>query len=133
MIFDNPIFKTWYTDTVEICRVVPVMKGNVTAQERKKITETPVPCRVYNAKRHGPGMTDSAARVHSEERLACDLGVDIRAGDELLVVRGGALGQTGRPRRYFAGEPQDYYDPVGGTMSGLQHTEVGLLMDEIVG
>ena len=38
MIFDNPIFKTWYTDTVEICRVVPVMKGNVTAQERKKIT-----------------------------------------------------------------------------------------------
>ena len=78
-------------------------------------------------------MTDRAARVHSEERLACDLGVDIRAGDELLVVRGGALGQTGRPRRYFAGEPQDYYDPVGGTMSGLQHKEVGLLMDEIVG
>ncbi len=133
MIFDNPIFKTWYTDTMEICRVVPVMKGNVTAQERKKITETPVPCRVYNAKRNGPGMTDRAARVHSEERLACDLGVDIRAGDELLVVRGGALGQTGRPRRYFAGEPQDYYDPVGGTMSGLQHKEVGLLMDEIVG
>ena len=33
----------------------------------------------------------------------------------------------------FAGEPQDYYDPVGGTMSGLQHKEVGLLMDEIVG
>lgn len=133
MIFDNPVFKSWYTDTLEIFRVVSVMKGNVTTQERKRVTETPVSCRVYDAKRRGPGMTDSAARVHSEERLACDLDVDIRAGDELLVVRGGALGRAGRPQRYFAGVPQDYYDPVGGTMSGLQHREVPLLMDEIVG
>lgn len=133
MIFDNPVFQSWYTDTMEIFRVVSVMKGNVTAQEREKVTKAPVPCRVYDTKRRGPGMTDSGARVHSEERLACGLGVDIRAGDELLVVRGGAIGKTGRPQRYFAGVPQDYYDPVGGAMSGLQHKEVGLLMDEIVG
>ena len=53
-------------------------------------------------------------------------------GDELLVTRGGALGIQNQPERYFAGNPQKYYDPVGGALTGLVHMEVGLLLQEIV-
>ena len=45
MLFDNPIFKNWYTDLMDVCRVVPVKDGNVTRQERKTVSEK-VPCRV---------------------------------------------------------------------------------------
>lgn len=78
-------------------------------------------------------MTDNAARVSSTDKLACDIATDIRAGDELLVTRGGALRRGGEPERYFAGNPQHYYDPVGGALTGLEHLEVGLLMENIVG
>ena len=78
-------------------------------------------------------MTGTASRVRSVEKLACDLSVDIRAGDELEVIRGGNLGHASRPERYFAGAPASYYDPVGGALTGLQHKEVGLLRDVIIG
>ena len=78
-------------------------------------------------------MTSTTARERSSEKLACDLTVDIQAGDELLVVRGGNLGYEGRQERYFAGNPVQYYDLVGGALTGLQHKEVGLLMDNVIG
>ena len=132
MLFDNPIFKDWYTDTVDIYRVAAVVKGNITVQERQKMNDEPIRCRVYSSKRDGPVMGNTAARERSTEKLACDLAVDIRAGDELLVIRGGALGLQGQQERYFAGGPQGYHDPVGGALTGLEHKEVGLLMDNIV-
>ena len=58
--------------------------------------------------------------------------MDIQAGDELMIVRGGNLGYTNQAERYFAGGPQRYYDPVGGALTGLEHQAVGLLKDEIV-
>ena len=133
MLFDNPIFAGWYTDTVDIYRVVAVTCGNVTSQERKKVNEPPIPCRVYSSKRDGPVMSNTAAAERSTEKLSCDLSVDIRAGDELEVIRGGGLGIQGQPERYFAGEPQSFYDPVGGAMTQLQHKEVGLLRDNLIG
>jgi len=78
-------------------------------------------------------MTNTGARERSSEKLGCDLSVDIQAGDELLIVRGGNLGYEGRQERYFAGSPVQYYDPVGGALTGLQHKEVGLLMDNVIG
>ena len=132
MLFDNPIFSGWYTDTVDIYRVVSVVKGNVTAQERQRINAAPVPCRVYAPQKDGPVMTDNAARERAAEKLSCDLDVDIRAGDELQIIRGGNLGHANRADRYFAGDPVAYYDPVGGALTGLQHKEVGLLKDNIV-
>lgn len=128
---DNPIFRSWYTDTVDVWRVVPVMDGNVTVQERQQ-TGFAIPCRVYSSQRSGPGMTDTAARIQASDKLACDLGVDIRAGDELYITRGGMLGRRAEPERYFAGAPQSYYDPVGGALTGLEHQEIGLLMQNIV-
>ena len=36
MLFDNPIFKNWYTDLMDVCRVVPVKDGNVTRQDQRR-------------------------------------------------------------------------------------------------
>ena len=41
MLFDNPIFKGWYTDTVDIYRVVPDKEGNLTKQKRQKQNTAP--------------------------------------------------------------------------------------------
>lgn len=133
MIFDNPIFRSWYTDTADIYRVVPVKKGNLDTQERRKVNASPVPCRVYRPEKGGPSMKGTAAREQSSEKMACDLNVDIRAGDELQIVRGGKFGYANPPERYFAGQPTAYYDPVGGALTGLQHKAVGLLADNIIG
>lgn len=125
------IFSNWYTDIVDVYRVVNTTTGNIDTQARQQVGSS-IPCRVYSSQKNGPSMQDSAARVNSTEKLSCAVDVDIRAGDELLVTRGGALGRGGEPERYFAGNPQHYYDPVGGALTGLEHLEVGLLMQEIV-
>lgn len=131
MIFDNPIFANWYTDTVDVYRVVNTATGNIDTQTRQQVGSS-IPCRIYNSQKNGPSMQDGAARVNSTDKLSCDVNADIREGDELMVTRGGALGIQNQPERYFAGNPQRYYDPVGGALTGLQHMEVGLLMQEIV-
>lgn len=125
------IFRSWYTDLVDVYRVVNTETGNIDTQARQQIGNA-IPCRVYSSQKNGPSMQDGAARVNSTDKLSCAVDVDIRAGDELLVTRGGALGRGGEPERYFAGNPQHYYDPVGGALTGLEHLEVGLLMQEIV-
>ena len=125
------IFSNWYTDIVDVYRVVNATTGNIDTQARQQVGSA-IPCRVYSSQKNGPSMQDDAARVNSTDKLSCAVDVDIRAGDELLVTRGGALGRGGEPERYFAGNPQHYYDPVGGALTGLEHLEVGLLMQEIV-
>lgn len=124
-------FDGWYTDLVDVYRVVNTTAGNIDTQTRQQVGSS-IPCRVYSSQKNGPSMQDGAARVNSTDKLGCAVDVDIRAGDELLVTRGGALGRGGEPERYFAGNPQHYYDPVGGALTGLEHLEVGLLMQEIV-
>ena len=96
MLFDNPIFKNWYTDLMDVCRVVPVKDGNVTRQERKTVAEK-VPCRVYHTGTGSPGITDNAARIRGEDKLSCDLSVDIQAGDELYFP-------SKTPARFFSGK-----------------------------
>lgn len=131
MLFDNPLFENWYTDSMTIYRNVDVVHGNVDKKERKPIAER-IPCRIYNKQKGGPKMRRMAAASESVDKLACDLTVDIRAGDELHVIRGGMLGMHGETERYFADRPHPYYDPVGGVLSGLEHQEVLLLADEII-
>ena len=125
------IFNSWYTDTVDVFRVVNGTSGNITSQQREQVGKA-IPCRVYSTQKNGPSMTDTAARVNSSDKLACAVDTDIRQGDELFVTRGGALGRGTAPERYFAGNPQHYYDPVGGALTGLEHLEVGLLMQEVI-
>ena len=88
MLFDNPIFEGWYTDLVDVYRVVTVKDGSISRQERKKVAEK-IPCRVYHTGTGSPSITDNAARIRGEDKLSCDLSVDIQAGDELYVIRGG--------------------------------------------
>ena len=127
----NAFFSSWYTDVMDIYRASDETSGNLNVKQRKLLYEA-VPCRVYSTQKNGPAMTDNAARVNSTDKIACDIDTDIRAGDELLITRGGALGRSGDKVRYFAGEPQRYYDPVGGALTGLEHLEVGLLKQNIV-
>lgn len=132
MLFDNPIFAGWYTDTVDVYRVSPVHQGNVTTQKRQKVNGEPIPCRIYSIQKDGPSITDNAARERATEKLACELSADIRAGDELQIIRGGNIGMENQAERYLAGNPTAYYDPVGGALTGLQHKEIGLLKDDII-
>jgi len=71
-------------------------------------------------------MKDTAAQVDPSDTLACDNEVDIRAGDEIMVVRGGMLGSGKKPQRYFAGLPVNYYEPIGGVVPNLAHQAVPL-------
>lgn len=117
---------------MDVYRVVTVKDGSISRQERKKVGEG-IPCRVYHTGTGSPSITDNAARTRGEDKISCDLSADIQAGDELYVIRGGNIGKANQPERYFAGPPQDFYDPIGGALTGLEHKEVTLLRDNLIG
>lgn len=123
------VFNGWYTDKVTVYRVSDVASGNIKKQKREKQGE--YPCRIYKSKKGGPTMGDREANIRSEDIMAVELGTDIKPGDELIIARGGKLGQTDE-NRYFAGDVMPYYEPVGFAFNGLAHIEVGLLADEVI-
>lgn len=123
------VFTGWFTDEVTVYRVSDVTSGYIKKQERVK--QGVYPCRVYNSAKEGPIMSDREAKLRSDDRLAVELGTDIQAGDELIVVRGASMGNTAASR-YFAGDVMPYYEPVGGAFNGLAHIEVGLLQEEVI-
>ena len=117
----------WYTDTVDVYRDVAKTENNLTTHERQMVYEA-VPCRVY---RNTPGaisMSQTAASIKDESMLACDNSVDIRAGDELIIHRGGLPHTT----RAFAGDPHYYTEPFGAVIPGLAHQQIKLLQEERV-
>lgn len=132
MSFRSVFLNGWYTDTVDVYRVSPMKEGAVTAQEWEQVAAG-LRCRVYTSQKNGLNPTDTAARVRATDKLACDNSADIRPGDRLMVTRGGALGRGKAPERYFAGTIQHYYDPTAGAATGLEHQEIGLLLENIVG
>lgn len=129
------VMSSWYTDLVDIFRVAEVTEDGLTRQKRVQIAQD-VPCRVYSSQVGNLSVRDTAATIRASEKLSCSVDVDIMAGDELMVLRGGNLkgrlfARTPQRVRYLAGEPQDFYDPVGGARTTLEHKEVGLLRDNI--
>ena len=122
-------YADWYTDLLDIYRVQPRAEGSLTKHERVQAVSG-IPCRVYRSGVQGPKMQPTAAVSESEDKLACDNSVDIRAGDELMIHRGGRLGQTRQTMRAFAGEPAYFYEPFGAVLPGLAHQEIGLLQKE---
>lgn len=122
-------YADWYTDQLDIYRVQSRTEGSLIKQERVKVAED-IPCRIYRSGAHSPRMQAPAADSQSDDKLACDNAVDIRAGDELLIRRGARLGQTRQTVRAFAGDPVYYYEPFGAVLPGLAHQEVGLLQKE---
>ena len=124
-------FKDWYTDTADVYRAAEVKDGNLKRHERQQVL-TAVPCRICQSDNKAINMTQTAADIRQEDYLACDVSVDIRAGDELMITRGGGLGKTGPVIRAFAADPNLFYEPFGAIIPGLAHQEIRLLQQERV-
>lgn len=122
----------WYTDTVDVYRDVAYLDGNLTRHRREQVLEA-VPCKVYQDNDRTINMTQQAANINQDSKLACDTSVDIRAGDELIIHRGAKLGKTVPATRAFAGEPHYQFEPFGAVIPGLAHQEIRLLEEERVG
>ena len=122
---------SWFTDLMDIYRVEAVTTGALTRQERVLVAAT-VPCRIYSPQKNNLNLRQAASAVYGDEKLACAVDVDIEAGDELIVMRGGALGRKTKPVRYIASQPVLYFDPVGAAATGLEHMEVGIHADNVV-
>ena len=126
------LFSDWYTDTVNVIRIVSAQVGNLTRESREQVNEKPIPCRVYSTNLQGMNPQYTAAVDRHTDKLACGIDTDIREGDELIVTRGALVGGT-TTELYLAGKPQLFYDPVGMAHTGLDHMEVALLADNIMG
>lgn len=124
-------WQDWYTDTMSIYRVQETLDGNLTRHDRAQVSEK-IPCRIYQSDNRPINMAETAANLKESDHLACDVSVDVRAGDELVITRGGRLGKPGPVIRAFAGEPNLYYEPFGAIIPGLAHQEIRLLQQERV-
>lgn len=122
-------YSDWYTDLADIFRVVKTKDGNLTRQERTQVLSG-VPCRVYRSDTKAMTPQPAAAEYKQTSKLACDNGIDIRPGDELMIRRGGKLGKAVAVIRAFAGDPTYYFEPFGAIMPGLAHQEIALLQEE---
>nr|DAD68825.1 MAG TPA: hypothetical protein [Myoviridae sp. ctHP32] len=124
-------WKDWYTDLMDIYRVTEVQDGALTRHEREQVAAD-IPCRIYQSDSKAVNMTQTAANVQQQDKLACDVSVDVRAGDELMIHRGKRIGKPGPTIRAFAGDPTLYYEPFGAIIPGLAHQEIRLLQEERV-
>lgn len=121
----------WYTDKADIYRVKATLDGSLTRNTRELVVSG-VPCRIYRPSKHAPAMKQTAATAESQggDMMACDVSVDICAGDELCITRGAMLGKDKPAIRAFAGEPVLYYEPFGAVIPNLAHQEIALLQQE---
>ena len=124
-------FDAWYTDTVDVWRVVPDESKALISNSREQVL-TAVPCRVYRSGKKAIQMQQTAANINQEDSLACGLDVDIRSGVELIIHRGARIGRNFANIRAFASDPNYYPEPVGNIMGGLAHQEIHLLQQERV-
>lgn len=119
-------FSDWYTDLMTVKRASDNRTGSVVRTERVIVAED-IPCRVYQSSDPAPRMNRQAADITLNNKVACANGVDVIAGDELIIVRGAKLGYTTDVVQGFAGEPHPFYEPYGAVAPGLAHTEIPIL------
>lgn len=122
-------FPDWYTDRMDVYRVVDSKVGNLTQKARQQLLSD-IPCRIYQDNDSPPSMKQDAASVRNTMKVACSNDYDIHAGDELILSRGGGVGVTGVKSRAFAGDPHHHYEPFGAVIPGLAHQEIILLEEE---
>lgn len=116
----------WYTDTFDSFRVVATVDAGITKHERIQMIYGQA-CRVYNNPTPEPQMSEQAAAVSAGNTLCCDIGTDIKAGDEIIVHRSaGIRAEAVSNDRYFAGKPNIYVEPFGGIIANLEHMQVAL-------
>lgn len=122
-------FLNWYTDLMDVYRVVPTLEGSLTRHTRQQVLSA-IPCRIYQSDNKAPTMTPTAAEINEQMKVSCDNSVNVLAGDELIITRGGAIGQTTETIRAFAGDANHYYEPFGAVIPGLAHQQIRLLKQE---
>ena len=124
-------YADWYTDKMEIWRNAPKIEDGLTSYARQKIANN-VPCRIYLSDSQPITMEQTASHVKQNDKLMSGVDVDIKAGDQLIIKRGGGLGYSTTTIRAFAAEPNYYFEPFGAVMPDLSHIEVRLLQEERV-
>ncbi len=122
-----------YTDTFTSYRVIDNVDGGITKHDRQKILKD-IPCRVYNNPTPEPTMNEQAATVTANNTLCCDVGTDIKEGDEIYVKRAALIrAEPVSVERYFAGLPNTYVEPFLGINADLSHMQVALLNEKRIG
>lgn len=122
-----------YTDTFDSYRVVKTIENGITKQSREKVLSG-IPCRAYQNNTNQPQMSETAATVSKSNMLCCELGYDIKGGDELIIHRGANVGRHINPdERYIAGPPNIYTEPFAGVCPDLEHMQIALIDDRVIG
>lgn len=121
----------WYTDTMTVYRIQSTTSQStgVVTQGYSKVYEN-VLCRVYSSGISILGRRTSVFTENGTYKLACGVDFDIKTGDKLLIMRGGALGKAVHEETYLAGMIQYFYEPFGGVSPKLEHQEIMLERDD---
>ena len=119
------LFDDWYQDSMTIYRNEDSTDGFEDGNQRVKKYED-IPCRMYEKALNSIVMNQGPATVNSDIKVAVDVDVDIKSGDEIFVVRQG----ESEAKRYFAGNIKTYRMPLGMYDVGLDHKEVSLMYKE---
>ena len=76
-------------------------------------------------------MQSTAATIGKGNAMCCEVGTDIKAGDEIILYRSSSIKSTPvSTDRYFAGNINIYVEPFGGIIAGLEHVQVALYNEE---
>lgn len=122
-----------FTDLFDAYRVEETTDGGITKHERTLVLSD-IPCRVYSTPNADIQMQEQAATTGASNTLCCDMDVDIRTGDEIIVRRAARIRAVPVSTiRYFAGKPNDLVEPFFGVSVDLTHKQVALYNEERVG
>lgn len=125
-------FMQFYTDLFDTYRTVKSVEAGVTKQDRVQILSG-IPCRVYQNPTNSPSLTETTANISSSNTLCCELGYDVKGGDEIIVHRGANVGRFVNPdERYIAGPPNIYVEPFGGCSPDLEHMQIALFDEHVI-
>ena len=121
-----------YQDIFDVYRVVDSEEGGITKHDRVCIA-TGLFGRCYQNPTSSISLEDTASGIDKGNQLMCDIDVDIRTGDEIIVYRSARIRENPiETTRYIAGNPNRYCQPFGGYFADLEHLQVALYNAERV-
>lgn len=125
-------FMQVYTDTFDTYRTVKSVEDGIVKQDRVPVL-VGAPCRVYQNQTNQPQLSDTTANISTSNMLCCELGYDVKGGDEIIVHRGANVGRHINPdERYIAGPPNIYVEPFAGCCPDLEHMQIALIDEHVI-
>lgn len=121
--------RAWYTDLFKVYRSQQETKLGVTGNMQRVLISKNNRGRIYRKSSPSLQTSPQASELQFNDQLMCDTELDIRAGDEIVVLRGFFIGkchENDNGQVYIAGEPADYYTPFGGVAPDVEHKQVPL-------